>query len=56
MTSCEDVNPLALFQGGVWLPHDGVVNPTDVAMALSKRAREMGENSFLRIKLQSGSK
>ena len=26
----------------MWLPNDGVVNPTDVAMALSKKAREMG--------------
>ena len=30
-------------QGGVWVPGDGVVNPTDVAMALSKKAREMGK-------------
>ena len=32
-----------LFQGGFWIPGDGVVNPTDVVHALSKRAKEQGK-------------
>ncbi len=40
------------LQGGVWLPDDGVVNPTDVAMALSRKAKEMGEFGIDRNKTE----
>lgn len=29
-------------QSGVFIPGDGVVNPTDVTMAMAKKAKEMG--------------
>ena len=30
-------------QGGIWIPDDGVVGPNDVAMAMAKKAKEMGK-------------
>ncbi|KAK2189458.1 hypothetical protein NP493_106g05056 [Ridgeia piscesae] len=40
------------IKGGIWLPDDGVVNPTDLTMALAKKAREGGVKIVERCKVQ----
>ena len=34
---------LLSFQGGFWIPTDGVASPSDVALAMAKKAKEMGK-------------
>ena len=38
---------LPWLQGGVWIPSDGVVGPSDLTMAYTKKAREAGQLPWL---------
>lgn len=48
---CSILNPEGLI-GGVWVPSDGVLSPSDLTMAYAKKAKELGLKIIENVKVQ----